>query len=175
MGIFNLLGRRKPKEVSAPRENREDLGEDMELVNIPFYGYWKPRYLVDKRNNRRIEFMSEDERFCTVTHNDIDWDSLALLGEDCIERAKLLDVHFPTIVTGFHNGVAEVRWQLNPDGRYYMDEDGFGMTNDVEVNIYGFIDRSGKVVSKFRHIAKDWTMLKQMRAEAETAVNSTYE
>ena len=34
MGIFDLFGSRKHKEVSAPRENREDLGEDMELVNV---------------------------------------------------------------------------------------------------------------------------------------------
>ena len=55
MGIFDLLGSRKPREVPAPDENREDLGEGMELVNISLYGYWKPRYLVNKRKNKRIE------------------------------------------------------------------------------------------------------------------------
>ena len=28
-------------------------------------------------------------------------------------------------------------------------EDGFGMTNDKEINLYGVIDRKGKVVKKF--------------------------
>lgn len=45
--------------------------------------------------------------------------------------------------------MAEVRWQLNPDGMYYRDEDGFGMTDDEEINLYGAIDRKGKVVKKF--------------------------
>ena len=172
MGIFDLFGSRKPKEVSAPRENREDLGEGMELVNVSLFGYWKPRYLVDKRKNKRIEFMSADECFCTVTQDDIDWNSLASLEDYCISRARSLDIHFPTIISCFHNGVAEVRWQLNPDGMYYMDEDGFGMSDDEEVEIYGFIDREGKVVSKFRHIHKNWDLLKQMQAEAEAAVRA---
>ena len=45
--------------------------------------------------------------------------------------------------------MAEVEWQLNPDGMYYRDEDGFGMTDDEEINLYGTIDRKGKVVKKF--------------------------
>ena len=170
MRIFNLFGCGKLKEVSVPYEKIEDLGEDMELVNVSLYGYWKPRYLIDKRKNKRIEFMSENECFCMVTQDDIDWDSLASLDDDCIKKARNLDIHFPTIISDFYNGVAEVRWQLNPDGMYYMDEDGFGMSDDEEVNIYGFIDREGKVVSKFRHIHKDWDLLKQMRAEAEAIV-----
>ena len=68
--------------------------------------------------------------------------------------------------------MAEVCWQLNPDGMYYMDEDGFGMTDDEEVEIYGFIDREGKMVSKFRHIHKNWDLLEQMQTEAEAAVKS---
>ena len=49
----------------------------------------------------------------------------------------------------YKNGVAEVEWQLNPDGMYYRDDDGFGMTDDEEINLYGAIDRKGKVVKKF--------------------------
>lgn len=37
-----------------------------------------------------------------------------------------------------------------PDGRYYMDEDGFGMTDDKEVEMYGYINEEGKVTGKFR-------------------------
>ena len=57
---------------------------------------------------------------------------------------------YPTFVEGFRKGVARVRWQINPDGRYWMDDDGFGMTSDIEVEIYGYINKEGKVVGKFR-------------------------
>lgn len=72
----------------------------------------------------------------------------------------------------FKNGVAEVSWQLNPDGMYYMDEDGFGMTDDEEVEIYGFINRQGKVLVKFQNINKDWGRLKSMRKEAERKIKA---
>ena len=65
--------------------------------------------------------------------------------------------------------MAQVDWQLNPDGRYYQDDDGYGMTDDEEIDIYGFIDRKGNVLSKFRYIRKD-DELKEMRVEAEQMI-----
>ena len=37
-------------------------------------------------------------------------------------------------------------WMLHPDGRYYADEDGFGMENDDEENIYCIIDSNLRIV-----------------------------
>jgi hypothetical protein len=59
-----------------------------------------------------------------------------------------------------------VQWQLNPDGRYYMDDDGFGMTDDEEINIYGIIDTEGRVVVKFQTI-NNYKDLEKLRKEAE--------
>lgn len=42
-----------------------------------------------------------------------------------------------------------MKWVVNPDGMYYRDEDGFGMTDDDEINLEGAIDRKGNVVKKF--------------------------
>lgn len=67
--------------------------------------------------------------------------------------------------------MAQVSWQLNPDGMYFMDEDGFGMTDDDEVKIYGFIDRQSKILVKFLHINEDWKRLEIMKKEAETKVS----
>ena len=38
-----------------------------------------------------------------------------------------------------------------------MDDDGYGMTDDEEITIYGFIDQQGKAM----HIAKFNAMLKE--------------
>ena len=66
--------------------------------------------------------------------------------------------------------MAEVSWQLNPDGQYYMDDDGYGITGDEEVEIYGFIDQNAKVVVKFRDIDECDDELDMMRKEAEQIV-----
>ena len=128
---------------------QNDLGEDMALVTQVIGRYWKPRYLMDKDARCAYEFMSIDEVLQIVTDEDIDWDSLKGLPQDAFERAKAHSFHFPGHVYQYKNGVAEVEWQLNPDGMYYRDEDGFGMTDDEEINLYGAIDRKGKVVKKF--------------------------
>lgn len=145
----------------------EDLGEGMSIVNEVIWQYWKPRFLLDHQAQRAYEFMNKEEKLVTVTLDDIDWDSLGSITEEgAVDAAKRLDFHYPSFVLKYENGVAQVRWQLNPDGMYYMDEDGFGMTDDQEVNIYGFIDRTGKVLVKFKNIKND-DELKEMRKEAE--------
>jgi hypothetical protein len=137
-----------PQYKDYPYEQR-DLGEGMTLVNQVIGEYWKPRYLMDNEAKCAYEFMSIDEVLQIVTDEDIDWDSLIGLPQDAFERAKAHSFHFPGHVYQYKNGVAEVEWQLNPDGMYYRDEDGFGLTDDEEINLYGAIDRKGKVVKKF--------------------------
>ena len=82
------------------------------------------------------------------------------------ERAQRLSALFPTFVIRFQNGVAELHWQLNPDGRYYRDDDGYGMTDDEEITVCGFIDADMNVLVKFQYIGDDWERLKEMRREA---------
>ena len=142
------------KRLSAPQYKERpyeqcDLGEEMTLVNQVIGEYWKPRYLMDNEAKCAYEFMSIDEVLQIVTDEDIDWESLKGLPQDALDRAKAHSFHFPGHICQYKDGVAEVEWQLNPDGMYYRDEDGFGMTDDEEINLYGAIDRKGKVVKKF--------------------------
>lgn len=41
-------------------------------------------------------------------------------------------------------------WQIQPDGRYWEDEDGFGGTSDDEINLYARIDEAGSFIEPFR-------------------------
>lgn len=129
----------------------EDYGENMTIAKEVIRQYWKPRFLLDNNTQCAYEFMTGSEVLCKVFDDDIDWDSLMGLSETCLRRAHDRDAHFPTMVHAFHNGIAEVSWQLNPDGMYYMDDDGFGMTPDEEVELIGSIDRQGNVVTKFHY------------------------
>lgn len=42
------------------------------------------------------------------------------------------------------------QWQLQPDGWYWADEDGFGGEDDLEVVLYTFVDQSGDFTGPFR-------------------------
>ena len=146
----------------------EDWGDGMSIVSEVIGSYWKPRFLMDNNTKCAYEFMDRDEMLVTVSQNDIDWDSLQSLPQKAIQRARRLSFHYPSFISLFKNGVAEVDWQLNPDGRYYMDDDGFGMTDDKEINIYGFIDKTGTVVVKFQAVDSS-EHLYAMRRVAENA------
>ena len=163
-----------PSYNSHPYETN-DLDEGMSVVNESINQYWKPRFLLDHEAKCAYEFMKPNETLCTITVDDIDWDSMKGLPESCITRAKNLDFHFPSFIEKYKNGVAQVRWQLNPDGMYYMDEDGYGMTDDESEDIYGFIDRQGKVVSKFRCISGDMEKPFAMKTETEKEINKNSE
>lgn len=145
------------KELTKPEYNNRDAGfytdekgDDMSLVHESFFDWWKPRFLMDHRTKEAYEFMDRYEHFVHFTAADVDWDSLKDLDKEYRHRAGCGDAHFPTHVCEFENGIAKVLWQINPDGMYYMDEDGYGMTNDQEIQLVGSIDRTGRVVEKYR-------------------------
>ena len=146
-----------------------DLGEGMAVIYQVIWGWWKPRFVLNHNDKTAFEFMDSHERLVTVTTDDIDFESLKDLPEDVVEVAQCLSIHFPTFIRGYCNGVAQVDWQLNPDGRYYQDDDGYGMTDDEEIEIYGFIDTEGNVLVKFRAII-DSREQETMRKEAEEKV-----
>ena len=150
--------------------NISELGEDMAVGEQVIGQYWKPRFLIDHRNRTAVEFMSLSKTLQTVSHDDIIWETLASASNRAMSRARALSFHFPSFICAYKKDVAEVVWQLNPDGMYYMDDDGFGMTPDEEYNIYGFIDRQGRVLSKFRHVKSD-SELEDMRLEAQRKIS----
>lgn len=141
------------KYTQRPYE-RYNLQEDMWVVNEAIDEYWKPRFLMDARTKTAVEFMNEHRILQTVSTKDIDWNSLKQASESAVAIAKARHACYPIVILGFSNRNAQVRWTLHPDGQYYMDEDGFGMTHDTEINVIGTIDRTGRVVKKFRYIPR---------------------
>lgn len=66
-------------------------------------------------------------------------------------RATALIVEYAKLsVSQFKDGKATIEWMLYPDGRYFADEDGFGMEDNDEVNVAAVIDEDCKVIEKFK-------------------------
>lgn len=147
---FEQLFNDKNHEYLADDCKFQDLGENMKLLCKSVCGWWKPIILFDCKAKTAMLFINpEDLTLQNVEDKDIDWNSLRGLDNAYLERAKSRIAIFPTNIRGFRHGTAEVEWELNPDGRFYMDDDGFGMTDDEEVSLIGRIDREGKVVKRF--------------------------
>lgn len=157
--------------------HRADIREDMELIDESMGGWWKHRYLLDHRRGVAYELITDRCILTFVADTDIDYDSMPPLPPKARETLEWKSFRYPSFFSGFHNGIARVEWQLVPDGRYYRDEDGYGMTDDEELNIYGFIDRELNVVSKFRYYTDEERrsgILDRVRLEAEKKISSKY-
>lgn len=68
----------------------------------------------------------------------------------------------------FKNGVTYVTWTIQPDGQFYADSGGFGITNDQEINLYAFIDKDANILIPFQPM--DEMLLALYRKQAERIV-----
>lgn len=161
--IMDSVQQKKCRVVNA--------GENMGIVNEDIRNSWKPRFLLDFTTQSAYEFIDTSGSLATITGDDIDWTSLEKAPEKALARAHGLDTHFPIYIDKYKNGVARVDWMLNPDGEYYMDADGFGMTNDEEIELTGFIDRQGRPVTKFTNFNDNRKQIVALREEAEAIIN----
>lgn len=56
---------------------------------------------------------------------------------------------FVLSMTEFVNGECGVMWMLQPDGRYFEDEDGFGGDDREEIKLYSIMDAHGHFLTPF--------------------------
>ncbi len=132
-----------------PYNHKKDRGEDMEIVEEVISGYWRERFLVNHQTKEAYELMNRSLTLTFLTKDDVDWESVSTLENN--HNAYAFSAYYQRFaVERFKNGVALVEWTLFPEGRYFMDEDGFGMEDNDESVLYGFIDRHARVVVPFQ-------------------------
>lgn len=155
---------RKPKYDSRPYSRMKNWGDKMEIVEEVIYDYWRERFLVNHKTKEAYELMTPDFTLTFISKDDVDWKGVEPLKNN--QNAYRFSAYYQRFaVDKFKNGVAMVTWTLYPDGRYFMDEDGYGMEDNDESVLYGFIDTHAHVLIPFQ--AKSWKELEQQRPEAE--------
>ncbi len=107
----------------------------------------KQRILVNTVLQKAYTIVDNDGNLVSFTKDDIDWDSVGELENN--HDAYNLKTCYYFGIDEYKDGKACVHWMLYPDGRYFTDEDGFGMEDNDEVNVCGVIDTECRVVVKF--------------------------
>lgn len=135
----------------------------MEIVEQVINDYWRQRFLVNHKEKTAYELMDSSLTLQFIKEKDVDWKGVGALENN--QNAYSYSAYYQRFaVEQFKDGVALVEWTLYPDGRYFMDEDGFGMEDNDESVLYGFIDTHANVVVPFQ--AKSWEELEKQRPEA---------
>lgn len=155
------------EELPAEEYRTVELCKGYTVIEQLIGRWWKQRYVVNHDLFRAYELMNAAEEFVHFTPKDVVWESLAELPEKAQRRARAMSAHYPISIESFTNGVAQVTWQLQPDGFYFTDDDGFGMGPDDAITLYGFIDTKFEMLVKFQYIDDDPRRLAAMRREAE--------
>lgn len=68
---------------------------------------------------------------------------------EIIKRGLTPVIRFRTEFSKYDEERYIMLWQIQPDGRYWADDDGFGMNNDEEILLYSFLDKNGKFINPF--------------------------
>lgn len=153
----------KPKYDSRPYDRLKNRGCEMEIVEQVIDDYWRQRYLINHKEKTAYELMNSSLTLKFIEEKDVDWEGVNTLENN--HNAYTFSAYYQRFaVEAFKDGVALVVWTLYPDGRYFMDEDGFGMEDNEESVVYGFIDTHANVVVPFQ--ARSWEELEKQRPEA---------
>lgn len=73
--------------------------------------------------------------------------------QEDLERPFEPRMRFMFGFNSFKDGLSEFFWTVQPDGRYYGDNGGFGMEHDVEIVLKSYIDEDGNFTQPFTQSA----------------------
>ena len=154
MGIFEkLFGRRKKETANraAPQPVPEQKGPALSRwVTFGRHRYYSPGDEIG------VIFTNAEKGICRVIVDEQgvirDFPGI----EDPERIRSLLDngsmeprIRFRTDFCRKEDGI-HMLWQIQPDGRYWADDDGFGMENDCEVILKSVLDDEGRFTMPFR-------------------------
>ncbi len=84
--------------------------------------------------------------------NEKEISKISKIGKRIVEGALKPNIYYGCDFELLSDGRILMEWTLQPDGRYWEDEDGFGGTNDIEITLYSHIDINGNFVEPFKII-----------------------
>ena len=70
--------------------------------------------------------------------------------EEYASIARNAKISFRTDFERCPDGTIRMIWEIQPDGRYWEDEDGYGGTPDEEVTLWSILDETGSFTGPFR-------------------------
>lgn len=120
-----------------------DIGENMAVLS----GKGRSYTIINKETGKARQLVSEDGTLL-VADNEIDFDAT---NKGCLDfnGCKWVRYCFGRY-DNFRNGVCAICWTVYPDGRYFADEDGFGMEDNDEEKIYCIINKDLEIIVPFQ-------------------------
>ena len=131
--------------MEKPQIPKVQTAEDPPLTRWETFGRGEPVYFIDESRGIQKPIVDYNGNICNFpgfAQEDL-WVSQV---DSCYLKPL---IRFCTSF-GRRDNRLIMRWEIQPDGRYWADEDGFGGTSDEEVTLYTFLDENGDFTGPFR-------------------------
>lgn len=146
-------------------EGKSGIGMGEGMVVFFGRGWRNYEFFVANTITGKIRQLGTEGGSVLVNDNEIDYEAVRQGCENGSGNAfsKCLCYASLNRYDGFEKGLCAISWTLYPDGRYFADEDGFGMEDNDEEVIYGIINTDLEFVEPFRPVANIKEHLKELR------------
>ncbi len=121
-----------------------------------------PLFYANSITGKARQLLDENSNLVGFGDQDFDWEKLKTVEHPYDVNHKHVDYGGLGRYNDYRNGVCCLCWMLYPDGRYFADEDGFGMEDNDEENIYCVIDSDLRIVIPWQPMT-DEEMAARMR------------
>ena len=132
-------------------------GENLLYVSDNEYG----EYLVNKITGK-VRKIVERGKLVGFPDEEIDFEAIDKLENSHNAHTRDIDYAGINRWTNCKNGLIALSWMLYPDGRYFADEDGYGMEDNDEVKVYCVLDENLEVVRPFAPVDDVPRLLSQL-------------
>ena len=133
-------------------------GEDIYLVKDEF----GDRYLINKATGK-IRQISSPGYVVGFSDDEIDFATIDKLPHARNAHERRMNYGAIAWWDSCKDGLIALCWTLYPDGRYYADEDGYGMEDNGEEKIYCVLDDNLNVVQPFTIVPDIEALLNELR------------
>lgn len=127
------------------------IGEGMMMYD----GRGRQQILVNTERGKAWLLVNAKGKLVGFGKKDIDYEAISKHENNRDAYTRMVEYGGLVCWRDFEDGVCAIGWTLYPDGRYFADEDGYGMEDNDELTVYAVIDRDMNVLSPFRP-ARNW-------------------
>ncbi|MBR2166881.1 MAG: hypothetical protein IJ920_00865 [Paludibacteraceae bacterium] len=132
-------------------------GEDLIHVTEPN----GDEYIVNKVTGKARKIV-EARHLVGFSDDDIDFATIDQLPNSHNAHTRRIDYAAVNRWTNCKNGIFALYWMLYPDGRYFADEDGFGMEDNDELSVCCIMNDNLEVLRPFTVVPDVRALLDQM-------------
>ena len=127
-----------------------------------------PLFFANSLTGKARQLLDEESHLVGFDDRDFDWEKLKTVEHTYDLNHRYVDYGGLGRYSDYRNGICCLCWMLYPDGRYFADEDGFGMDDNDEENIYCIIDDNLRVIIPWQPMTDEEMAMRMREARERT-------